>query len=60
MKHNENFISNTLIKHDEEIDPFGQNWTEIVAKIKETSPFRNFVTYSVKFLMQILLLKYFR
>jgi len=31
--------------------PFGEEWTQIASRIKENSPFRNFVTYTVILLM---------
>jgi len=47
MKNRESLNAIHLMSFEGDGNPFGKIWNEIVDEIKEKSPFRNFLTYSV-------------
>lgn len=47
-----------LINFEGDNNPFGEKFTDLTTRIKETSPFRNFITYSVSYFLKITLLNY--
>ena len=56
MSIRESQLKKTLINiksEETKNNPFGEEWTSITSKIKKTSPFRNFVTYSVNTIIKI-------
>ncbi len=47
MQRRDTKINEILINFEGDNNPFGEKFSDTVSKIKETSPFRKFVTYSV-------------
>ena len=54
MKKVDSSLNNCLINFEGDNNPFGEKFSDVCVKIKETSPFRNFISYSVnKYLLKL-------